>query len=167
MGQEKATYSKRFTFVAAVSIAILSALIFLVIIQQKNIVSTLDSWGVLPRPERLSELYFTDYDRLPTTYTADEPYVVEFAIRNLEHQTTNYQYRVVQTGENGSNPQQLAAGQLRLDHDIARTVAAPIIYHDGDPRSHILVIIEYDSIAPGDTSPTLDSQQISYWVTRK
>src|SRR5579883_1664394 len=45
---------------------------------------------LVPRPEKLTELYFNNNASLPDTATANQPISFAFVIHNLE--TTDYQY---------------------------------------------------------------------------
>ena len=49
---------------------------------------------ITKQPERLTELYFTDYDSLPKTVEAGKSYPVDFAIANHEGRDETYEYIV-------------------------------------------------------------------------
>jgi uncharacterized membrane protein len=74
----------------------------------------LHSWKLLPEPERLTELYFTDPNHLPKTYAPGQTQTVKFTVHNLEYRTTNYQYRIIETSQDGKQSQQLAGGEFTL-----------------------------------------------------
>lgn len=164
MEQHKSALSRKLIF--ALCIIILATVGLVIYLARGPIHDTLDNWGVLPRPERLTELYFTDHTKLPVTYSAGQPYTVAFTIHNIEYRTTDYRYRIEQSRENGSDSHTLASGTIKLEYDVTREIITPITYRASDPRSKIHVIIEYDTIKLGDTSPSRQQQEINYWVTR-
>jgi uncharacterized membrane protein len=76
------------------------------------------SWKLLPEPEKLTELYFTHPNSLPTTYVPGQPLSVNFTVHNLEYQTTGYTYKIVETSANNAQAQTLATGSFTLSQNI-------------------------------------------------
>lgn len=74
----------------------------------------LRSWKLLPEPERLTELYFTDPNNLPKSYTPGQPQAVKFTVHNLEYRTTHYRYKITETSQDGMQSQQLADGSFTM-----------------------------------------------------
>lgn len=74
----------------------------------------LHRWKLLPEPERLTELYFTQPNSLPKQYVPGQAQTVRFTTHNLEYRTTNYQYRIVETGQANNQSQTLASGSFTL-----------------------------------------------------
>lgn len=74
----------------------------------------LHSWKLLPEPERLTELYFTDPNHLPSSYVPGQPQTVKFTVHNLEYRTTAYKYLITETSQDGKQSQQLADGTFSL-----------------------------------------------------
>ena len=112
------------------------------------------AWKLLPEPERLTELYFTDHTKLPTTYTPSEMQTVTFTVHNLEYRTTTYHYSITQASEDGSQTQELASGDFTLQQDKYQKASAPITLADFGPRSKVAVTL------------TNTKESISYWLTK-
>jgi hypothetical protein len=71
-------------------------------------------WKLLPEPERLTELYFTQPNSLPKQYAPGQTQTVRFTTHNLEYQTTAYQYHIVETSQANNQSQTLASGSFTL-----------------------------------------------------
>jgi len=78
------------------------------------------SWKLLPEPERLTELYFTQPNSLPKNYVPGQPQTIGFTVHNLEYQTTAYHYRIVETGQANNQSQTLASGSFTLPQNAYR-----------------------------------------------
>jgi uncharacterized membrane protein len=74
----------------------------------------LNDWKLLPEPERLTELYFTHPNKLPTTYTAGQEQVIAFTVHNLEYRTTNYHYVIAEQSQSGGSTSTLTSGSFTL-----------------------------------------------------
>jgi hypothetical protein len=74
----------------------------------------LHAWKLLPEPEKLTELYFTSPNTLPSTYTPGQTQTVSFTTHNLEYQTTDYSYRITESAPDGSRAQTVATGAFSL-----------------------------------------------------
>jgi uncharacterized membrane protein len=74
----------------------------------------LHDWKVLPEPERLTELYFTHPNTLPTTYTTGQTLPVNFTVHNLEYRTETYHYQIIETTNAGSQTKILYSGSFTL-----------------------------------------------------
>jgi hypothetical protein len=113
----------------------------------------LDDWKLLPRPEKLTELYFTDHTKLPSSYAPGQQQPVNFTVHNLEYATTNYKYTIIQTSEDGSKSQTLSTGSFTIAESQYKNTSLPVTLADLGPRSKITV--------------TLSTQEaISYWVNK-
>ena len=77
-------------------------------------------WQLLPEPERLTELYFTQPNSLPTHYTSGQTQTVNFTVHNLEYQTTDYHYQIVEQTADGSQSQTLASGRFSLPQNASK-----------------------------------------------
>lgn len=124
----------------------------------------LSAWKLLPRPERLTELYFPDHAQLPTTFTPDALAIVRFTIHNQEHQATQYYY--ILTVQAAGKEQLVGDGTITLAHNdsqnIVQTFSMPTL---GD-RQEIRVRLQYDSIPFGHEATSSQTQAIHYWVNR-
>lgn len=118
----------------------------------QQIKNQLNAWKLLPQPERLTELYFTDPNNLPSTYVPGQTQTVKFTTHNLEYQTETYQYKILEQSQDGTKSQQLAAGQFTLQQNQYQHIAFPILPVDLGNRVQISVVL-----------PTVN-ETISYWV---
>ncbi len=86
-------------------------------------------WKLLPEPERLTELYFTNPNSLPKTYVPGQSQPVSFTVHNLEYRHTNYKYQITETSQDGTKSQQLADGAFSLEQNEYHktTVNIPIV----------------------------------------
>jgi uncharacterized membrane protein len=83
-------------------------------------------WKLLPEPERLTELYFTHPNSLPTTYTPGQTQTVDFTVHNLEYRTTDYQYKIIEQSQDGSQSQTQAVGSFTLPQNAYKPEAVMI-----------------------------------------
>ncbi len=100
------------------SIGIILLLVILAVGFHSAIDRQMRSWKLLPEPERLTELYFTHPNSLPTTYTPGQTQTVSFTVHNLEYQTTNYTYKIIETSTDNSQAQTLTSGTFTLAQNI-------------------------------------------------
>lgn len=124
----------------------------------------LESWQVLPRPERLTELYFTDYRGLPAMVKAGATHKVAFTIHSLEHQTIMYHYTITAVPSGDGVAHQMNEGTLTLRHDQSQVISQNITVPLTDDRIAVKVGLEYQGIAPGDDAASLQKQSVHYWV---
>lgn len=129
------------------------------------IIGQMDAWQLLPRPQRLTELYFSDLHKIPSSADRGTKQDVAFTLHNLEHATTTYNYKIVAVTSDNRNAQVLDTGDIRLDNNQAastkRTVTIPPF---DDSSAGIRVDLEYQGLAFGNTTPSLEKQSIQYWI---
>lgn len=118
----------------------------------QQIKNQLNAWKLLPQPERLTELYFTSPNNLPSTYTPGQAQNVRFTVHNIEYQTETYQYKILEQSQDGSKTQQLAAGKFTLQQDQYQGQNVGVTPADMGQRVKIIVDL-----------PTVN-ETISYWV---
>lgn len=135
--------------------------------QRQAIYDQMYDWKLIPRPERLTELYFTDHRNLPATYAPGQQQTVKFTVHNLEHRRTTYKYAVVQQTQDSQTETQLAAGTFALSHDQTQAVTTAITPTNHGGRSRITVNLTYNGIAFGEDDPSKQTQSIHYWVTKQ
>lgn len=124
----------------------------------------LHAWKLLPRPERLTELYFSDPTHLPATYTPGRTQSVSFTVHNFEHQTTDYRYTL--TAWTPQREQALGNGHLTLGHDGRQNVTRIITVPALDRRTEIRVHLQYSGIPFGRDTASAETQAIHYWVNK-
>lgn len=132
---------------------------------QSILAKQMDEWRLLPRLERVTELYFTDYRQLPTSVSPDAKQTVAFTVHNLEHRTTDYHYKLSVTSEDEQTERPLGSGKFTLNHNenlkVNRTVTLPVL----DKRVAVKVTLEYMGIVSGESTLSTQKQAIHYWVT--
>lgn len=137
------------------------------IVKHQAIYNQLYDWKLTPRPERLTELYFTNHTQLPKTYTVDEQQTVSFTVRNIEYRPTAYTYVISQVDKNGEQRQELATANFSLAQNQSKTIVVPVSLSDRGDRSQIIVTITYNGIVFGADTPSNETQSIHYWVTKE
>jgi hypothetical protein len=110
------------------------------------------AWKLLPEPERLTELYFTDHTKLPNLYYINATQTVSFTVHNLEYQNTAYTYKIVQQSEDGKTQQPLGSGGFTLPQNGYQKTVAVVAPIGLGSRSKISVLLS-------------TNESISYWVT--
>ena len=118
----------------------------------------LAAWQVLPRSEPLTELYFKDYRKLPTTLQAGAMASTSFVIHNLEHQHLTYRYEITAVSDNNAETL-LGFGDLVLSHDQSRDIRQSFTLPSTTGSTMIKVTLHYNS----QSKPK--EQAIHYWVT--
>jgi len=97
-------------------------------------------WKLLPEPERLTELYFTQPNSLPKTYAPGQAQTVKFTVHNLEYQTTKYQYQIIEASQDNNQSQTLTTGNFTLPQNAYKqaTVNIPTV----DLGQHVKIEVE-------------------------
>jgi hypothetical protein len=129
-------------------------------VMNRNVLATqLESWHVLPRPERFTELYFTDHKTLAKSSQA-----AAFTVHNLEHQSVTYRYILTIMSTDMHEEQRLGEGTLTLDHDKTKTLQKLITIPAVKDRIAVKVTLEYKGTKFGDKTPRMQTQSIHYWL---
>lgn len=113
-----------------------------------------------PSPERVTELYFTNPTKLPTTFETTENLPILFTTHSLEHQAIFYEYKIIQSSADGSQTHQLADGSFSLDHDQTKQTAAIAELHDVPGQSKISVQLTRGAVG---TMPP-HTYTIFFWI---
>lgn len=164
MAEKRRTTNANIVKIAAVAFLTLFVVVF-GIAQRQAIYDQLYDWKLIPRPERLTELYFTDHTNLPTTYEPDETQIVKFTVRNLEYRTTDYTYVVgVLNDDESDELLSRATGTFKLDHEQSKDMETPITITAKGPRAKVIVTIYYQGIKFGEDDLSDQEQSIHYWV---
>jgi uncharacterized membrane protein len=138
-------------------LAIAVTLLVIVIIGIFNIhyiKDRLHAWKVLPEPERLTELYFTHPNNLPTTYTPNQSQTVSFTVHNLEYRTTDYKYEIIESNNNLANPNILTSNNFILKQNEYRKLNVNI--HTLDLGQRVNLKVELVNV----------NESVDYWLKR-
>jgi hypothetical protein len=128
--------------------------VLLSIISGPAIKRQLNRWKLLPEPERLTELYFTKPNSLPTTYSPTTDQAVAFTVHNLEYRDEQYSYKVVEATEPGASGTVLSSGTFKLKQNQYKRLLSlePI-----QPLANrVNVAVELTNV----------NESIDYWVTK-
>jgi hypothetical protein len=87
----------------------------------------------------LTELYFTHPNSLLQKYVPGQPQTVSFTTHNLEYKTVKYQYRIIETGQAGSQPTTLATGSFSLPRNAYKQENVNISTADLGPNVKVEV----------------------------
>ena len=147
--------SKRFAF--GISTVIAVVILAVAAFDHAAIAHQLHSWKLLPEPERLTELYFTNATNLPTTYRPDQTQDVQFAVHNLEHRITSYNYVISARSVDNANAAAatLAHASFTLVQNQTTTLAAPVTLPNLGAQATITITLQ-----PGNVS-------INYMINEK
>lgn len=146
------------------------SLILLVVVgitQRAAITNQLHQWQVLPRPEQLTELYFEDHQKLPTTYHLESPEAVKFTTHNLEHQQVSYAYKLYAVSEDNKTRIELTSGSFTLAHNQRYIVSVAPAIPDLGQRVRVLVELQINGVKSPTGDITDYKQSIHYWVTKQ
>jgi len=133
-------------------------------LSRSAVAKQLDDWRVLPRPERLTELYFANQTQLPTHAAAGTPQVVSFVIHNLEHQTTRYQYTAATVGASSEHKTKLTSATVTLNSGQSRTITLTLLLPVTSERTAVEIDLDYTGITAGSNVPRPETQAIRYWL---
>jgi uncharacterized membrane protein len=122
------------------SIGIILVIVVLAVGFHSAIDRQMRSWKLLPEPERLTELYFAHPNSLPTTYVPGQSQTVSFTVHNLEYQTTDYTYEVIEASTNSNQAQKLASGSFTIPQNIYQQETVNI--STADLGQHVKVEVE-------------------------
>jgi hypothetical protein len=132
-------------------------------IGQAAIAKQMNDWQLLPRPQRFTELYFTNR-ALPPVLKRGTNQKIAFTLHNLEHEFINYHYALVAVSDKDSQEQPLAKGNVGLAYDQSKSINQLITAPKFGTRLAIRVNLEYDGIAFGADKPGPEKQSIQFWT---
>ena len=153
MGQVELRYKHKRAFVFYIVCA--ACLILAVIFFAPATKRQLNSWKLLPQPEQLSELYFTDIKQLPSTYVPGRSENVSFTVHNLESRTIVYRYSIVEQSADTRHLQTLASGTFSLAQSQYHTSSIPITLTDLGVRAKVVVQLNSQN------------ETIGYWLKKE
>lgn len=120
----------------------------------QQIKNQLNAWKLLPEPEKLTELYFTNPNNLPTAYAPGQQQTVRFTTHNIEYQTEIYSYKIIEQSQDGSQSQLLSSGEYTLQQNRYQVQNVGITPVDLGTKAEIIIEL-----------PTVN-ENISYLVNR-
>jgi hypothetical protein len=133
-----------------------------VLLGQASIVQHLNQWQLLPRSEALTELYFANPRHLPTSLSDNYTQKIAFVVRNLEHKTTTYHYKLIVKSIDSQTEREVGKGAFTLPYDHSRVSSVNIAVPRVAPQVEIKVSLSYTSTATGVDKPA--EQSIHYWL---
>jgi Protein of unknown function (DUF1616) len=116
------------------------------ILNRSAINRQLHAWKVLPEPERLTELYFSDHAHLPGYYIPGDAQNVAFTVHNLEYRTTSYKYTITQQSRDGSQTQELGSGNFTIKEGQYQKTTVSITLADLGTDTKVVVKLNDESI---------------------
>ncbi|HEV7454449.1 MAG TPA: hypothetical protein VGO07_04275 [Candidatus Saccharimonadales bacterium] len=115
----------------------------------------LRSWKMLPQAEQFSEIYFTNPNTLPHTYTPGQQQAVSFTVSNHYTAAQNYSYIIF--ADTPAGVVSLGEGVFEAAPNTAHRIDNTVNLADLGPRIRITIVIKNGN----------DQQSITYWTTRK
>jgi hypothetical protein len=137
---------------AGIGLAVVAALVMTVTLGGHGIAAQLHRWKLLPEPEQLTELYFTDHTKLPAVYLPGIPQTLAFTVHNLENQTTTYRYIVEELAPD-AQPVLLGSGSFTVHSNQSHNESIAVTPADVG-RAQVRITLQ-----PGN-------EKINYWMDR-
>lgn len=132
---------------------ILVIVILFGVVYKQPIKNQLNSWSLLPEPEKLTELYFNNSTSLPISYNPGVSQHVSFEIHNIEYQSWGYHY-TISAISNNSPGINLGSGSFTLAQNQYKDVSVDVLIPNLGPH----VQVDFKLANP--------SESIDYWVDR-
>lgn len=89
------------------------------------------------QPERLTELYFTDYQSIVKEATDNKPYTISFTIVNHEVQQTVYPYRVLLVSNGATTT--IHEGKLTLEDTKSKDIPFDVTFDKPDTTYQVVI----------------------------
>lgn len=134
-------------------------------IAKDPVINILNHFKLLPQPERITELYFTEHTKLPKEYLPGQEQTVRFTVHNFEYEPIKYSYVIEQ--KNDTTQQQLAAGTVDTQFNDSKELSVRVIPVDMGERSQIAIKLSYDGHMPQNDLPIRQQRMIYYWITKQ
>ena len=110
-----------------------------------------------PQPERTTELFFANPEKLPRVVTPGQPFPIECTVRSREAASTSYSYAVEQVASPSTT---LAKGTIQLAPHKQSTEKVNVTVPSIQGMNMIRIKVTYKI---GDEKTTTQ-REISYWV---
>lgn len=128
------------------------------------ILGQLHRWQVLPEVTGLTELYFSNSQPGPKTFTSGEKQSFRFTVRNLENEQKKYYYDVIAIDK--EKKWNLASGWTALPNNKQRQITVSFVMPQTNSKQiTVWVYVHYPSTSQGATH-TMNAQSIHYVTTR-
>jgi len=120
----------------------------------------LNRFGLLPRTERTSALYFNE-DKLPTSFAAGQQLALDFTIENHEDRAIDYSYDIMQ------DEHVLVSGSATIDDSTKREIKPDVILGQTNAdKTKLTITIRYTTGSSEKNSPS-QTRSIFIWLTNK
>ncbi|RJQ32847.1 MAG: hypothetical protein C4562_02190 [Actinobacteria bacterium] len=126
----------KFLFISLTVLALSAS--FIVLVQGNNSAAQALKLMVTKQPERLTELFFTDYALVPKKLKAKRRYKVDFSVTNREYRKQNYTYVAVMIENNFERG--LVSGSFKLANN--ESVVKEVRFRPTKPKANIKIIIK-------------------------
>jgi hypothetical protein len=135
--------------------AVLALIIVLVTALNLDVINRqLHAWKLLPQPQNVTELYFTDHRKLPASYTPGETQQVAFSIRNNSDRDVTYTYVVNEQSEDGKQYREVTRRAILVPRNSTQSIDIPVVRTDFGDRARVGIFIANSN------------QTINYWTRR-
>lgn len=111
---EPSVRSRRRLITLVVAVVLVLVALAGALVSHSQLKRQLDAWGLLPRTQKMTELYFTSPSSLPADFSPRRATPVAFTVHNLEHETVRYRYKIIERSDSGSRPSVLDSGTFTL-----------------------------------------------------
>ncbi|HEV2412373.1 MAG TPA: hypothetical protein VGS28_01045 [Candidatus Saccharimonadales bacterium] len=108
------------------------------VLDREHIRNQLNDWKLLPQPERLTELYFSNPNSLPSTYKANQTQNIAFTTHNLEYHREDYHYTITETGADHKSSV-LGSGAFELAQNQYEHKSQPVSLTDLGSRVQVTI----------------------------
>lgn len=123
------------------------------------------NWHILPQPERLTELYFTEPNQLPNGSSSEQ--MIAFTVRNLEYQTTTYTYTILAESEDEDEVEHvLGEGAFTLNQNQSGTTSKTVRLPSLSGRAKVVLFLTTKDLMPRVVSLPLTASQSIIGQTR-
>lgn len=132
----------------------------LVLLNHSALAAQLNTWKLIPQPERFTELYFSD-SQLPASLAPSTPATIRFTVHSHEHQITTYHYQIA-TRESTAKLAQIAdQGDLTLAANQLKTITQTFTVPQFTTKLMVQVTLRH----PNTTSRPDVQQSIHFWAS--
>lgn len=137
--EREQSYQQRRSRVPLLASVIVLLLVILVAFNLHAIKDQLNSWKLLPEPQKLTELYFNSPNKLPDIYVPGQSETLGFTVHNLEYKNVNYSYQVVERSLNSNKSINLVKGTFDLEQNDYKSVNLSLVPVNVGSKAEITV----------------------------